>query len=629
MIVAGGRPMRSCLTALVLLSFVSPPAGAADVGAGKPYEYQVLLKFGANRLLTPAYCRQIADELRDGLQSAFGALAHVQVIDVNANPAAMGNWIDPTSGNWAERLEAGKRHFVAVDLAKTEYSIRARQYDGATGQPSPLLRQAITADRHFVGRQILRFLNEDFGAVGTVSRKEDPKIWLQLQGGAIPSVDMARWVPTGSVFALVEVRGDGASAQVIPSTYVRTTAPPANGQVECELFTRFENPLKFWPQVTYRAIRLGTAASRLRLRVTDPHGEPQGNLEVRVHAPDSAAKEERGMPRDGRFETRATYQGLAIVRIGGGTMVTVPVPILDDRPVEISVKSRPEEEIKDTVLADVRRETRALHDIILRLTAQRNQLSRALKDDKKNRETLEQVQTWLERLEVEQKLHAAEIARLKSETQKVNADDGSALTDCDKALVVLRGARNSLLDLEKSLKADRERAESPDIQDKRDAVSVLMQRVKLQKEAAEYDEAIETYDQIMNQTGEREDIRKLRDDLKEAWKLKGPEHAEARRFAYNVWSKIATYEDLKAKLPEARQKFEVCKRVGDRLTTHKLHIEATGVALKILLEEADNIKKIEGEEASLFLNQLQKVKQELETLIKDMQTFIDVGAGEK
>jgi hypothetical protein len=186
-----------------------------------------------------------------------------------------------------------------------------------------------------------------------------------------------------------------------------------------------------------------------------------------------------------------------------------------------------------------------------------------------------------------------------------------------------------LLDLEKSLKADRERAESPDIQDKRDAVSVLMQRVKLQKEAAEYDEAIETYDQIMNQTGEREDIRKLRDDLKEAWKLKGPEHAEARRFAYNVWPKIATYEDLKAKLPEARQKFEVCKRVGDRLTTHKLHIEATGVALKILLEEADNIKKIEGEEASLFLNQLQKVKQELETLIKDMQTFIDVGAGEK
>src|SRR5206468_298837 len=153
-IVSGGRPMRSCLTALVLLEFLSPFARAAEATAGKPYEYEVLLKFGANRLLTPIFCRQLADELRDGLQSAFGP-------------------------------------------------------------------------------------------VGTISRKDDTKIWLQLQGGAIPSSDMARWVPPGSVFAIVEVRGDGASAQVVPATYLRTTNPPANGQVECEIFTRYENPLKF------------------------------------------------------------------------------------------------------------------------------------------------------------------------------------------------------------------------------------------------------------------------------------------------------------------------------------------------------------------------------------------------
>src|SRR5262249_14633552 len=156
-------------------------------------------------------------------------------------------------------------------------------------------------------------------------------VWLQLQGGAVPTVDLARWVPTGSVFAVVEVRGDGASAQAVPSTYLLTTALPANGQVECELFTRFENPLRFWPQVAYRAIRLGTTSSRLRLRVTDPHGEPQQNLEVRVSAPDSVPKDavrDRGILQDSRFETRTNYQGLAIVRIGGGTMITVPVPIL-------------------------------------------------------------------------------------------------------------------------------------------------------------------------------------------------------------------------------------------------------------------------------------------------------------
>jgi hypothetical protein len=625
--------MRSYPAALLVVALLAPTARSADAAAGKPYEYQVLLKFGAHRLLTPTYCRQISDELRDGLQSAFGPLARVQVVDVNADPAAQANWIDPSSPDWPDRLGLTKRHFVAIDLIKDEYSIRARQHDGATGQASPLVRQAKTADRRFVGRQILRFLHEDFGAVGTISRKEDPKVWLQLQGGALPTADLSRWVPTVSVFAVVEMRGDSGSAQPIPATFLITKGPPANGQVECELFTRYDNPLRFWPQVAYRAIRLGTTASRLRLHVTDPHGEAsQHNLEVRVSAADGSPKDailDRGVLQDSRFETRTTYQGLAIVRIGGGTTLTVPVPILDDRWVEISVKSKPEEEVKDTVLADVRRETRALHDIILRLTAQKKQLLRLLADNTKNRETLSQVQTWLERLDDEQKLHTKEVARLRKETGKVNVDAGSALTECDHALVVLTSSRDSLLSLEKSLKSDRERTESPDVQEQRDAVAVLMERVKLHKEAAEYEEAIETYRQILNKIGENEAIHKQLTELEEAWKIKSPEHEEARRFAYNVWPKIATFGDLKTKLPEARQKFEVCKKVGDRLTTHKLHIEATGVATKILLDEAESVSKSEGDEVRFLMEQIQKVKHDLQSLINDVQAFIDSGNAAK
>jgi hypothetical protein len=621
--------MRLCLTVLLLLPLAVPSARAADAAAGKPYEYQILLKFGAHALLTPTYCRQMADELRDGLQAAFGPLAHVHVIDVNADAAAKANWIDPATSNWPDRLFPAKRHFVAIDIIEDgQYSIRARQHDGATGQASPLLRQTKTADRRFVVRQVLRFLNEDFGAVGTVSRKDETHVWLQLQGGGIPTAELGRWVPTGSVFAVVELRGDGSSGKAVPATFALTTAPPANGQVECELFTRFENPLKFWPQVTYRGIRLGTTASRLRLRVTDPHGEPQqSNLEVRVSAPDSLPKDkvENGILKDSRFETRTTYQGLAIVRIGGSSMITVPVPILDDRPVEITANAKPEEEVKDTVLSDVRRETRALNDIILRLTAQRNQLKRLLTNEKNNREALEQVQTWLERLDDEQKLHSAELSRLRTEVRKVNADVGSELTECDHALAVVRGARKGLQDVETSLKADRDRVEASDAQEKRDDVAVLMQRVKLHKDAAEYDEAIETYRQIITKTGERDDIRKQLTELEEGWRLKGPDHEEARNFAYKVWPKIATFDDLQKKLPEARQKFEVCKRYGDKLTTHKLHIEATGQATTILLEEVDNIKKAEGDEAPLLLKQVEKVRGDLKALITDMQAFLGGG----
>src|SRR5438094_10103085 len=121
--------MRSCLNIFLLLALVAPSARAADAAAGKPYEYQVLLKFGAHRLLTPTYCRQLADELRDGLQSAFGALAHVRVIDVNADAAAKAMWLDPATVDWPDRLAPCKRHFVAIDFADGQYSIRARQND--------------------------------------------------------------------------------------------------------------------------------------------------------------------------------------------------------------------------------------------------------------------------------------------------------------------------------------------------------------------------------------------------------------------------------------------------------------------------------------------------------------------
>jgi len=89
--------MRSCPTTLLVLASATPALAAAAAAAGKPYEYQVLLKFGSLRLLTPTFCRQLADELRDALQSAFGPLAHVQRLDANADPAAKTAWIDPAT----------------------------------------------------------------------------------------------------------------------------------------------------------------------------------------------------------------------------------------------------------------------------------------------------------------------------------------------------------------------------------------------------------------------------------------------------------------------------------------------------------------------------------------------------
>src|SRR5436189_181165 len=103
------------------------------------------------------------------------------------------------------------RHLGPTLLALSLLCPAAHSADGATGLAGPVLRQARTADRRFVGRQILRFLHEDFGVVGTVEEVKDSRVRLQLQGGAVPTADIGRWVPAGSVFALVWLRGDGST----------------------------------------------------------------------------------------------------------------------------------------------------------------------------------------------------------------------------------------------------------------------------------------------------------------------------------------------------------------------------------------------------------------------------------
>ena len=67
------------------------------------------------------------------------------------------------------------------------------------------------------------------------------------------------------------------------------------------------------------------------------------------------------------------------------------------------------------------------------------------------------------------------------------------------------------------------------------------------------------------------------------------------------------------------------KSLGDRLTTHKLYLEATGLATKILSEEFESAQKAESDERPLLLKQVGDAREKLQSLIKDMQAFLDGG----
>ena len=121
------------------------------------------------------------------MQASLGALAQVELIDAADHPEA---W-QPLAGLDSQtQLQPAKRHFVQVEFADGRYVVTARQHDGSTGQASPRVRQARTSDREFVARLAARFVDQDFGAVGSVVGKDSDVVRLQLRAGSIAGADL-------------------------------------------------------------------------------------------------------------------------------------------------------------------------------------------------------------------------------------------------------------------------------------------------------------------------------------------------------------------------------------------------------------------------------------------------------
>jgi hypothetical protein len=286
------------LAALVFLQ----AARAADADAAKPFDYRIILRIAPHRLLTPAFQKQISDELQDGVQAALGPLAQVSVIDATQSPIA---WLDPSALDTHSEIGLAKRHFVDIAFVDGRYVVRARQYDGSTGLAGPVVREVRTADRAFVGRLVTRFIEQDFGPVGTIAAfdKSTDTAQLAFRGGVSAPTELGRLVPIGSVFAISRIEGSPPHGHAIESAFLVTTAAPVDGRCECRVVCRYDAPLADWPAVTFRAIKLGTGQGPVVLRLVDQTGLPAPAVQVRVSSDGFRTDKfrDQGAVRDGAF----------------------------------------------------------------------------------------------------------------------------------------------------------------------------------------------------------------------------------------------------------------------------------------------------------------------------------------
>jgi hypothetical protein len=149
----------------------------------------------------------------------------------------------------------------------------------------------------------------------------------------------------------------------------------------------------------------------------------------------------------------------------------------------------------------------------------------------------------------------------------------------------------------------------------------MMHRAKAQEDAAEFEEALKTYDEMLSKFGERDDIRTPRDKLNKAWKIKSDEHRRAREFIYGTWSNVHTVDDIRDNLPKAREALATLKQAGDRLTPLKI-LKGLDAVAEIMKKAVEEVSKSESDVDKLTLPNLQQTNDELQSFIKDVSAYV-------
>jgi hypothetical protein len=629
--------MSRAAVAIVLLATWSSAARAQlDAEVDKPYHLRVALRVAQHRALTTVFKKQLQDELHDSLQSVYGALADVQVLDMN-QPDELAK--DPLLKRVADDglqlgldgpqpLGQAKTHFVFVDFEDGQYKIAARQHDGLTGLASPVVRRAQTTDRLLVARWAALLVNQDFGLVGTFGMPApDGKVTVRLKGGGL-GVPLQAWAHKGEVFAVAVLAKDATGvlrSERVPWAVLQVEAEPEKDTCACHFYYRkaYDNrPLPSGPQVLgYRCLKLGTITAPLRLRFIslDKTGTPQVGLQVEVseHGFQDKPRSARATNSDGRVQFEP-FSNLAFVRVlnsSGTPVARLPVEILGDRLVVCEVEVSSE---GDLVGALVDRRNRLLKQVYETLQ-QQSVVLKEIQGLKSREEALERAKDGLAALDKEANNLRDLVGQLRQDARGKERVD---LTECERGLEALRTWREplqrSIKDLQEIIKVEND----PRLRGWKEQVY----KAKGLEAEAEYGQALAIYEKVLKEGAQDEELRKQVEDLRRRWETKSDEHRKAREFIYGTWAQAEDVAAMKEHLAEARKAFEVCRGVGDVLTVKKL-LRVNVAHTVALQKEQERLQGNTADELQKAKN-IKEVAEGLQGLLKDAAAFVRSASGD-
>jgi hypothetical protein len=564
--------------------------GDLDPEAKNPYRVQVVFSVAEHRMLTPAFKQQLESDLKAQLQLAFGKLANVDVVRAHVllnDIRAKG--LHPVLEAWAE-LSDIETVFILVDFVDGRYVIEMGQHDGLTGLSSPVVRRQALASAQHVAATAAQLIHGDFGLVGTVAEVTANGVKVVLKGGAL-SVKLNTWVKRGDVFAVSRITQEGAKLRAarIEWAILQAIDDPEDGAVLCNYFHRYtqDQLITETPVVGFRCVKLNTTGGPLRLRLVDNKTQEfLSGLEVEVSADGNFTGKPQGATVDGFFKSSKSYNRVAYVRVlsGGSPLAQFPVELVDDRVVV--VRMSPNVKAMARGLVEQRRDRWVLWLYeALGVADQSFQELNAFVTSK----TLALAQ------EMATKGHKAlgdEVERLRNEHAKLlelSAKDAPDLdlSEGEQALKALalkqQELQRFLTKLEQTLKGTNE---TLDLQAK-------LHKAELLERQADFDKAITLYEEVLKVQSSAA-VKAHLDQLRSAWAVKDPNHAQAREFFYAEWPRL-DLAGVKANFGKAKEMFERCQKAGDFKTPLKLlqvnvqHTTAVAKRTEVLKRAPDSL----------------------------------------
>jgi len=609
------------------LCSVSPAAAELNPELKTPYRVQVVLRIAKHRLLTDVFKERVERELHDGLQSALGELAEIQV--VREHPLLKDveeKGLQQALDAWQEVNEI-KTHFVLIDYSEGKYVIRTRQHDGLTGQASPLVREERIADaagREFVARAAALLVSRDFGLVGTVTQKlSDDTVRVTLKGGGL-NVPLKDWIKKNEVFILVQLAktSGGMRATRVPWAVLQVQEEPADGACTCKFYFRHRDILTAAPLPDIRCLKISTLEQKmLRLRLVQttsrgPVPPPTLQVAVRRHGFDGAVDGGQALTNaEGIPVNKVLFDHLAFVTVSrqGRAIARLPVPLLDDRPQVCAVTV--EENVNEALFV---RRNLWLQDVYASYAAQSNllkELSDMLSKAEARSKVFDRAQAGLKDLtrDVESFTQARNELAAEAKQLQLNLADG------DRALGELRKARDYHQKVVERFEQAKKEKDDPE----RKEALAKVQQAQLEEENSEFGKALELYKAaLMGKLGEgdKTTVQTRVKELEEAWREKGDAHRRARAFIYKTWPTLDLAKTKDA-VADARKAFEACQDAKDKLAPQKL-LKIASDHINKLLKDLGGLQRDVNEDDQKTAENITKVSEELTKLIKDVAAYL-------